>query len=125
MDVMSDALSDFLKDQLNRRGWSRRRLADEAGVAPDTTARIVRGEGLPSPDTLRKIAEALEVNEAYLLRLAGYLEDRPKGLHNAAVIDLARQIEELPSPAQEKAIEAVRAMLDTIHTLLDPHSSED
>ncbi len=124
MDTDTEELGAYIKGQLQRRGWSLRVLAERAGISPSTLSNLFRGKGQPGADTLQKVAGALEINEAHLLRLAGYLEDSPQGLHNADAIDLARQIEELPAPAQERAIRVIREIL-AFYTILDPPTSEE
>jgi transcriptional regulator with XRE-family HTH domain len=111
-------LLDYIEQSRLRRGWSWRELSRKTEIASSTLSYWKQGKARPDPASLQKLAAVLEIDEAYLLRLAGYLEDRPQGLHNAAAIDLARRIEELPPQAQEEAIEALRAMLDAIYNLI-------
>ena len=52
---------EILREFRRRRGWSQKDLADSSGVGQDTISGIESGRHEPRPSTLRKIAEALEV----------------------------------------------------------------
>lgn len=52
---------DRLRTELELRGWSWQRLADEAGLARSTVSRIAGGER-PSVATLGRIAKVLTDN---------------------------------------------------------------
>lgn len=116
---MSKTLGRYIDQELKRRGWSRRTLAMYAEISPDAAARLARGQGTPQPETIHKVAKALEVSEVYLLRLAGHLEERPATLTDPAVIDLARRIEELPPEARAVALRAVEAQVAAFQEMAD------
>ncbi len=65
---------DKIRELRIERGLSQARLAARAGVDPSTVNQIERGAREASPTTLRKIAQALDVNLAELLQEA----DSPK-----------------------------------------------
>lgn len=106
-------LGDFIKRHLQKRGWSLRTLAMYAELAPSSVANAVAGRHVPSPETLRRIAEVLEVDETHLLRLAGHIEeDGPQGLNDPSVIALAYRLEDLPPSMRQRAIQAMDAMIE-------------
>ena len=49
------------------RGWNQSELASKAGLPPSSIAHFETGTRKPSFDTLRKLANALEVTTDYLL----------------------------------------------------------
>jgi transcriptional regulator with XRE-family HTH domain len=49
------------------QGWSQRDLAARSGVAPNTISQLERGERQAMPSTVRKLADALDVEPAMLL----------------------------------------------------------
>jgi transcriptional regulator with XRE-family HTH domain len=51
----------------NIRKWSQSRLAEEAKLPPSSIAHFETGTRKPSFDTLRRIANALEISTDYLL----------------------------------------------------------
>ena len=50
------------------KGYSQRALAKESGVSPATIYELENGRRRPNPSTLRKLAQALEVEVVDLLR---------------------------------------------------------
>jgi transcriptional regulator with XRE-family HTH domain len=55
---------ETLREFRRQKGWSQKDLADESGVGQDTISGIERGLHEPRPSTLRKLAEALDVEVA-------------------------------------------------------------
>lgn len=111
-------LATYLQEQLDRKGWSGRTLALYANVSQATIARAVKGETTPDPDSVRKIAAALEIEEIYLLRLAGHVESPAPDALDPEAAYIARRISELPPGVRQRAIDAVGCMLDTITDLV-------
>ena len=60
-----------------RRAWSQEDLALEAGVSPTTVWQIEHGTIRPKPETLRKLAAALEIEPAELAEHLGGDTPRP------------------------------------------------
>lgn len=71
-------LEDVLRTARESAGLSIRRAAERAGIHHAGLARIELGEQRPTPETLQRLAGALELNDADLFALAGY--QRPEGL---------------------------------------------
>lgn len=59
---------ETLREFRRRRGWSQKDLANESGVGQDTISSIETGTHEPRPSTLRKLAEALDVEVADFFR---------------------------------------------------------
>jgi hypothetical protein len=78
---------------------------------------------VPGPESLRKLAAALKADEAYLLRLAGHLEEPPRQVSRPEVLHLAQQIEDLldhlKPEAQGAAFEAVESTVNSWRRLVD------
>ncbi|ASV77951.1 helix-turn-helix transcriptional regulator [Elizabethkingia anophelis] len=51
-----------LKELLNEKGIQNKDLADKIGVTPTTISNITQGNNFPKPETLLKIAEALDID---------------------------------------------------------------
>ena len=64
----TEALRKRLPELRIRKGWSQEDLGKEAGVRADTVSSIERGKHAPRPLTLRKLAEALDVEVADFFR---------------------------------------------------------
>jgi len=56
-EVVKTIISERIK-----RGWSQTKLAEAVGSRQPVISRLERGEGNPSLQTLRKIAEALDLS---------------------------------------------------------------
>ncbi|MGB0385525.1 MAG: helix-turn-helix domain-containing protein [Ardenticatenaceae bacterium] len=107
-----------LQKYLERRGWSRRRLAEEAGVDVSTVSRMMRGIQQPTHKTVQLIADALEVDPFHLKRIAGLRVQQPRKARNPSVEYLAQRLDDLPPEIQEQAIEALGAQLDVIYNIM-------
>ena len=64
-------IGDRLKALRVEQALTQEELANKAGVAPNTVARLERNETEPHMTTLRKLASALEVDPAILLVKGG------------------------------------------------------
>lgn len=68
--------SDFLRSNLNRKGWDQARLADEAGYHKSNVTGWLSGKtGSPSIDTVKKTAVAFGVPIAEALIAAEYINE--------------------------------------------------
>ncbi len=118
-------LASFLRSELERRGWSQNQLANKAGVRESTVSNILNKPGgvRSKPQTLRKLAAALEIPESDLTEHIGYSiegastpDDRH--LRMARLIDslpwLAMGVEkwlQLPANEQEEILELIEFRL--------------
>ena len=74
-DIMN-AIGDLIKDRRLSKGWSKRTLAENAGISPSEVHRIESGERLnPSVPVLNALAGVLGVPKDDLLCVAGYKSD--------------------------------------------------
>lgn len=65
----------YLREIRENKGWSINQLAQAADISGSQISRIENGlRGIPKPQTLRKIAEALDVPYEELMNKAGYLQ---------------------------------------------------
>ncbi len=65
---MPARLGDTLKRRRLQRGWTQQALADRAGVARNTIARLETGNRRPSFTMLEHLARAFRLSLADLLR---------------------------------------------------------
>ena len=103
-------LADLIRDEREKRGWNKRRLAKEAGVDPSTITRIENGEtmtgrggtsakiakalGIPAPVLDAAIREAEEESEVQYIDLSGIPSERRR--------DLRRYIDALVRESRRK-----------------------
>ena len=60
-------IGDKLKEIRTRRFLTQEELADKAGVSPATIVRVERNQAEPHISTMRKLAQALNVDPTELL----------------------------------------------------------
>jgi transcriptional regulator with XRE-family HTH domain len=83
---------DAVKEIRRRKGWSQKDLAEESGVGQDTISGIESGRHEPRPSTLRKLADALDVEVADFFREPAVpLPEAPRG----AGYSMAERLEDL------------------------------
>jgi transcriptional regulator with XRE-family HTH domain len=92
---------ELVRELRRRRGWSQKDLADSSGVGQDTVSGIESGRHEPRPSTLRKLAEALEVDVVDFFRepvppldrapRLGQLGDAPARVPDRSLGDLLRR----------------------------------
>ena len=81
---------DAVKEIRRRKGWSQKDLAEESGVGQDTISGIESGRHEPRPSTLRKLADALDVEVADFFREPAVpLVETPRETGRLSAIDVA------------------------------------
>lgn len=97
VDNMSDGnFPRWLKRQLDRREWTQAELARRLGTGSGVVSHWVRGQRVPDPSSVDKLADILGVDRDLVLALAGH---RPADTEldpddpAAAICALVRQIE--------------------------------
>ena len=74
--MLIDTFPDWLRHQLNRRGWSQAEFARQLGVKPGVVSHWFKGRR-PSPASCDKIADVLGMQPSDVLRAAGHLFELP------------------------------------------------
>ena len=70
------SIGEFIKERRLSKGWSKRALAEKAGVSHSEVHRVENGERMnPSVPVLYSIADVLGVPKDEMLRHAGYKSD--------------------------------------------------
>lgn len=94
----------YIKRAMRRKGMTQRQLAAAADVSPNTVSDWLKGMRKPRPETLAKLAPALDEPYNALMQAAGYYE---KGS------DIAREptIAEMSAEELAELIERMQAML--------------
>jgi transcriptional regulator with XRE-family HTH domain len=89
---MSEALRDWLYEELERRKWSQRELARQADISQAFVNRVLSGNASPSINFCNQIARALGVAPEQVLRLAGILPPASDDSTLQELIELARNL---------------------------------
>ena len=117
MTSRATTLGSFIAELMERQQHSNRSLATAAGVSEGVIRNLLK-HGTdsrakdPDPRTLRKVADALEVDAIMLFRLAGYIP--PQSNANSVRAEyLADVFDELPPEKQDAVLGVLEAMTST------------
>ena len=111
---MSDQLIAYLSEQLKQRRWSQRTLAMYADISPNTVSYAMQGKTIPDPETIEKMARALNVDAYHMLRLAGHVEGPRQSIADPRVSLLAQRVDALPSDVRQRVVPALDAVIDAM-----------
>lgn len=74
--MRSDEFSNWLREELDRRGWTQAKLAGLMGMSPAQVTRIMSGERGIGEQSLTAIAKAFRIPPEEVYRAAGLLPAR-------------------------------------------------
>jgi transcriptional regulator with XRE-family HTH domain len=127
MNSSANTLGKFIVDLMKKHDHNNSSLATVAGVSESVIRNLLK-HGIetrvkdPDPRTLRRVADALDVDAIMLFRLAGYIP--PQARANSVRAEyLADVFDELPPEKQDAVLGVLEAMTDnytrkeTIHTM--------
>lgn len=97
-----NSLGEMIKDRRLSKGWSKRALAEKAGISHSEVHRIETGERTnPSVPVLNALAEALGIPKDDLLLIAGYKSD------DGDILMIERVFPELKTEKQQKTAQKI------------------
>jgi transcriptional regulator with XRE-family HTH domain len=112
---------DAVKEIRRRKGWSQKDLAEESGVGQDTISGIESGRHEPRPSTLRKLADALDVEVADFFREPAVpLVEAPREAGRLSAIDVA-----MDAAGRQIALENQLMFSDQSKWNLDQHHANN
>lgn len=95
-------VGDFIKKRRLDKGWSKRALAEKAGISHSEVHRIESGEREhPSVTMILAIADALSISREEILRVAGYTEN------NSDIPLIEKVFPDLKTPEQQQTAQKV------------------
>ena len=103
---------DAVKEIRRRKGWSQKDLAEESGVGQDTISGIESGRHEPRPSTLRKLADALDVEVADFFREPAVPFDEAPGETGPAVVAVGATREEATEKLEQQLYSPARIAQD-------------
>jgi transcriptional regulator with XRE-family HTH domain len=93
----------------NRRNWSQADLAENANISINFLGDIERGKKWPHPETLTKLADALEIRVFELfMEEDNELNPKTKNLMNRLIKDVSLSINKTLSLSVNQSIEYIR-----------------
>jgi transcriptional regulator with XRE-family HTH domain len=75
--MSSKHFGEWIKHEIEKRGWTMSELARRCEVSHPAISRVVNGERGAGPDLCRAIARAFEMPEEHVFRMAGLLSQLP------------------------------------------------
>lgn len=112
---MPSSLALFLRSEIDRRGWDDSKLARKAGIHKSALHYILTKDTAgPYLKTLDKLARALDVPLARLIRVAGYdpgEDDRPVEIEQTAILmETVPELREVVDSLKTFSAEDLRAI---------------
>lgn len=105
-DHQETTLARYIHNLIEERQFpSERAFALHTGVSPRTVGRILSGEKV-DPESLQKIAEALNIPVENLYRMAGYLP--PEEASAVVLREVEHLLRQLPEASQRRILDMVR-----------------
>lgn len=96
-------IAEYIQERRLAKGWSKRKLALEAGISHTEVHRIESGERKhPSANVLSAIAEALDIPKKELLKIAGYIDDS-----NGNGSPIEQAFPDLKTPKQQETLQKI------------------
>ena len=115
------SFTDWLREEIKKRGWDQAELARRSGVSTGTVSRIMTGGRNAGPDFCIGIAKALGLPRSEVFKARGWLLselENPFGPEiDSRVEKLAKKINDLPFDSREITLDAMEAMLQTSRQL--------
>ena len=114
MAMIPNSLGRFIAERMRQQQHNNVSLAAAAGVSEGVIRNLLKhGDDPrakdPDPRTLRKVADALEVDSIMLFRLAGYISPQPRA-NSVRAEFLADVFDELPQEKQDAVLSVLEAM---------------
>lgn len=107
------SLGEYIHTQRTVKNLSVRKLAELANVSHTEIHRIENGERKhPSPLVLKSIAAALNVDFEDMMKIAGYIEDKPYIRNSSIILSLIEDLNE----------QEIQEVQDFINFLLNKHN---
>jgi transcriptional regulator with XRE-family HTH domain len=121
--VYSQELTEWLKQEAERRGWSFREIARRGGLSSGAISNVMTGNALAGWDLCVGIAQALDVAPEVVFRKAGLLPSLPPAVEQEQeVVGILRN---LPADVQRTVITMLRSLTgEQPISALDPEPVE-
>lgn len=104
-NLKTDTFASWLSYYLEYYGLTKAALADKANLQRSILSKIEQGRQIATPDTLTKIADALNLPQEYVYRQAGILRNPPSDTEYQELI--LYKINQLPELEQREIMELI------------------
>ena len=114
MTSLRELLALNLRENRHKLGFSQANLAEKTGLSTQFIAMIELGRKFPSPESLEKLAQSLEVDTPELFSMPPSAQEEAVKLHRAILAELSQKLGE----------NVDRAVKDTVSELVSDHLKE-
>lgn len=105
-----DDFKNWLRVQMSKKNWTQQTLADMLKVSRPTISTWQNGLHAPDPLSIRRLAEATEVQPSFLFQMLGYLPAEEQGVtpstRDAKVERLVDILMSLPKEERDRLLSA-------------------
>ena len=108
--------SEWLQNELRKRGWGPAELAKKMGTYPATVSNVLNGMRNPGPEFCRALARALGYPQEYVFRKAGLIDDTPPPEYDPDAELLLHWFRSLPPEERKEILEYVQFKLSRHQT---------
>jgi transcriptional regulator with XRE-family HTH domain len=109
---------DWLRQQLDQRGWDQIELAYRSGVTPGQVSRILSGTRHAGPETCIALARALNLPREEVFQARGWLLAAPEQQFSPEmdprVVQLAHEVNALPFDQREAILDTMQSVLTVV-----------
>ncbi len=118
------SFGDWLKKELDKRGWVQAELARRSGVPQGQISNIIRGIRQPGPEPCSAIGQALGVSREEIFQARGWLlngsETDLKLRLSPEITQIAVRMDQLPSIQRQTAIQVTATLIDALKRQVEP-----
>ena len=118
------SFGDWLKKELDKRGWAQAELARRSGVPQGQISNIIRGIRQPGPEPCIAIGQALGVSREEIFQARGWLLNGSEaGLKlrlSPEITQIAVRMDQLPSIQRQTAIQVTVTLIDALKKQVEP-----
>jgi len=107
-----EILSKNIKENRQKLGLTQAELAERAGISTNFVAMIELKHKFPTPETLDRLSEALDIKTHELFTTAGSPESILKKLHNDILIDMEKFQQKMINDLDQSIDRAVKKALN-------------
>jgi transcriptional regulator with XRE-family HTH domain len=121
-----ETLARYIKDQMDKRGWSQHELARQAEIAQSSVRRAVQPHKHKSPAglfVLTAIAEAFKIHPTTLLEEGELIE--PRSFRDSRELNLAKMFRQCSESDQDSILKFTEYLFTSNRELFPPSEDED
>jgi len=107
-----EILSKNLRENRLKLGLTQAELAERAGISTNFVAMIELKHKFPTPETLDRLSNALDINTHELFTTSGSPENILKKLHNDILVDLEKFQQKIMNDLDQSIDRAVEKALN-------------